>query len=752
MSEGGERIGYRSEWRGRAARGAGSVWRLEIEPAEGATSWAPVALAWEDPAVIEWGTVSKEEPVQGSGLTLRLVSESDRAFTGLYSADAGVWSVRVYRDGALYWSGTLDPELYGEPYCTAAGYEVEVTASDFGVMERRDFDLTGRVRLGDVIRGAVGACGLSPDITIHETISTRMSADDSSSVSLLDRLYIEASNFYDEEGEAMSWRKAAEGVLRPLALRMTQRGGKVEIFDLNGAYTTWPEREVWWSGADSELGVDRTYNRVRVRLSAYADNSGADGSLSHDDTLQEEGERAGTEHYWVDTDFATAPEGFDLVYGSAGNGVRKVEGLELPDGRLRLMRIDSVYSGSDTAGALFNAKKGLRSTMGTDITGNGWPIHTGVYTGEPFRPIMQVSGLHIVSPGGERGGEKKRYMLKVSMDLLLDVRYNPFESESEANEEGNYGRMKKQNEFMYCPVAITLRDHNGATVAWYDNRPVAVTDGYNDSACKWRTDSLLSAQSTVTGCSWLAWYDWEERENNCGIGGWAANKQTMGRYRGKNVPRRWKVRGDGLYIPLPPVSGYVTVTIGEGVYMSPGLVYGTQALRDMADAQEYNYQLAQKWRWLAYKDLKAEVVLATGKDADNEDLEDWAWIERGAADELEIETVVGTPGDWALPSARAILTNADGEAVKTLYRAGVTDRAERLLIGTVYSQHKERRDTLSGSCELLPELRSLTDASTAGTKYIMLGERQDLGAEQSEITMAAFGPDEWEGLEVMSDK
>jgi hypothetical protein len=76
----------------------------------------------------------------------------------------------------------------------------------------------------------------------------------------------------------------------------------------------------------------------------------------------------------------------------------------------------------------------------------------------------------------------------------------------------------------------------------------------------------------------------------------------------------------------------------------------------------------------------------------------------------------------------------------------VTDRLERLLIGTAYSQYAERKTTLSGTAELLPELLPLTEASTEG-RFTLLSEVQHLQEDLSEITMAEFAADNYEGID-----
>ncbi|MGM9798802.1 MAG: hypothetical protein ACI3ZY_14730 [Parabacteroides sp.] len=74
----------------------------------------------EDPLTIEWTEVDKLEPVMSSSARIQLFSDSDRQFVGLYTVETGSVRMDVYRDGSLYWSGTIDTELYEEPYAYIA--------------------------------------------------------------------------------------------------------------------------------------------------------------------------------------------------------------------------------------------------------------------------------------------------------------------------------------------------------------------------------------------------------------------------------------------------------------------------------------------------------------------------------------------------------------------------------------------------------------------------------------------------------
>jgi len=153
-----------------------------------------------------------------------------------------------------------------------------------------------------------------------------------------------------------------------------------------------------------------------------------------------------------------------------------------------------------------------------------------------------------------------------------------------------------------------------------------------------------------------------------------------------------------------------------------------------------------------YKNPTIRIVNGHGKDIDVEDIEDKAWVNIAAKEDLEIETILGTHPDGVCPSARGLIMEGytpvdefcrprDAEGNKL-----PAQRLERLLIGTVYSQYASRHNTLSGTVRVLPDMRVLTDASTSG-KYIMLSEVQDLMQDTSEILMSEFVADCYDGIE-----
>ena len=185
-----------------------------------------VSLVREGAAVIEWGEVGKLDPVAGSSLTLTLLSESDREFLWLWQVEVGTVRCDVYRNGSLYWSGVLDTELYEEPYTWVSDYEVAVTFSDLAVLDRLKWSGEGLWTVRGVIDHCISECGVNVSgLQLQHSLCSYSSGNDDTPIDL-STLKVNAANFYDEDGEAMTLREVLEAVLQPLALRLCFRAAR----------------------------------------------------------------------------------------------------------------------------------------------------------------------------------------------------------------------------------------------------------------------------------------------------------------------------------------------------------------------------------------------------------------------------------------------------------------------------------------------------------------------------------------------
>lgn len=662
----------------------------------------------KNPLDIEWPETDKLEPVQSSRATLQLYSDNDRQFVDLYTIEAGSIRIDVRRDKKLYWSGTLDPELYEEPFAYLSDYGVTLTFTDVAILERLNWCKTGFMTLREVITEALSATGIRYK-DMKECISTRLS--EYSSENLLDAISVNCDNFFDEDGEPLSMREVLDETLRPFALRLIQKDGDFNIYDLNGIHTSIEPDAICWTSDDAILGVDKVYNNVKLTFSPYEKNTLLKGEVDKESVT---GGREVTT--WVYTEVAESEKGFTTRLSDTGKGLEK-------NSKAKFFRINPIYSGQDEAGIAWTMQTFTYHASGK------YENHVQPATSGTNELLMRVPDMPYLT---YIGYDRTNYRLKLNLSLLFDVRYNPFEGAQKQNEEGNWDRLKNWCNFAYVPFLLTLRDASGNAIYHWENKGVKDSRSFAHTPlnCKW------VAGEGSWGDAWLCWYQ-GDRKSETGLGGWQSNKQSIGYYRGEKIPILFDKMDQGEYIDLPDKSGYLELKIGTGVPCYDDKSDDHWKLRD---------DIYERVRWVLYKDPVLSIVDKNGKSLKTEDVECNAWINRSAKEELKIDTILGTLKKKS-PTALGQLFQASYDPIRnSFYRAGVTERLERLLIGTVYSNYATRHNTLSGTTELLPSFGIYTDRNEPG-KYILLSETQHLQEDESEIFLVQFDADNYKGVE-----
>lgn len=659
----------------------------------------------EEPLEIEWPETDKMEPVQSSNATLRLYSDSDRQFVDLYTIEAGNVRLDVMRNGELYWSGTLDPELYEEPFAYDANYGVELTFADMAILDRLSWQDKGFMTLRDIFNKVLLGTGVR-HTGVVEYISTKLS--EYSTENLLDGIYVNLANFYDEDGEAMTMREVLDETLRPFGLRLIQKGGYIVLYDLNHIHSALQPKFVNWKSDDSVLGVDKVYNNVKLTFSPYNKSDLINGKI--DPKTVGSGQKLTTRVY---TESSSNEIGFYTHLSDTAKGLIKNE-------KAKFFRIEPVFSGQEETGIAWTIQ----------TFGNG----TGPYNSYIQPATSDTNNMLLKVPDAPYlayiGLDRREYRLKLNISILFDVRYNPFEEAQVQNEEGNWDRLKNWCNFAYVPFKLTLRDENGNAIYHWQNKAVKESNSFARVDCRW------VAGESAWGDAWMCWYQ-GNRKNETGLGGWQLNKQIIGYYRGDKLPVLFDKMDPAEYVDMPDKPGYLELQIGTGV---PCYDYGD---KDNWQLRDDIYPIT---RWVLYKDPTIVIVDKNGKQISSEDVEHNAWVNRSAKEELKIDTVLGTLKEPSPAALGQFYLVSDKSVKNAFYRAGVTDQLERLLIGTVYSNYAKRHNTLSGTAGILPSFAIYTDINEPG-KYILLKETQKLQADESEILMAEFDADNYEGVE-----
>lgn len=767
------------------------VWRCDILQ-ESDTAFNVKRLRFPDsePLIIEYNETAKEEVVCGSTATLTIVSPGDRTYLDLYSIKAGQIRLDVYRNGSLFWSGCLDPEFYEEPYDSDSDYEVSLTFSDFGILDRTPYDMTGRKTLRELLDVALGRTKLNFNGVDESLISTQFT--DGTPLTL-SSLKIASENFYDEDGVASSYKEVVDGIFQPLGLKMVQRAGKIFVFDINGLYCTAGASAIIWQ-SDGKLGTDSVYNNIKITFSPYSSAEVSDGELEYGDVFGPQWTNLQSDSSGVKYNNGSVPSGMSAptcysyyidydeshkhdydwdyalidftLFQSWDKG--KCTGLAEIGSYNSFFKIQPMLGGNETEGVVGGFYTGGHGALST-----GWPERKGLSpASHPETLAMKTARVYLPDMGE---ADAANNYLRIEQELLFDPRYNPFEDSGDGNESGNYDFVTNGAAFAFIPVAIVVYDEAGTALCHYSNEWLTANgqpgNGFVSTACdKYGSKWGWKSGEAKWGEAWLAYYDPEDIMTGTGVMGWQCNRQSVGKPwtdGSKKVKKRvyqyvdksdgsvkefwmfdsFKKLPDGQFIPYPPKGGYLEIRVYNGVWVFDDTdKFSKDASGYFKDNKGY-----EKIRWQLYKLPKVSVVKRT-LTLDEETMDDVEYsgvLNADAKEELEIDTVCGT-ADVVCPTAKGIYMSAGtGEQIQQLMRAGREAHPEQLLIGTLYSQYADRRTTLSGEVDidaggLSPYVDPLQGEDV---RFIKSGESVNAKEDMADATFIEIRPDEYDGKE-----
>lgn len=685
----------------------------------------------DSPVVIEWDRRDKEAVLVGSVCSVSLISPGDRTYIGIYTVKPGDISVEVRRDGALYWAGTLDPEFYEEPYAYGSRYDVRLTFSDFGIMERGKFDLTGNVTAAALLSASLAYARLALP-TDQRYISSKLTAG--GRYMQLGDVAVRSENFYDEEGEAATWAEALAGMLQPLALRVEQRAGKVWVYDMNALseITTADKRNpaIYWAGTDQTLGVDKAVNNVRITFSPYADSE-----LFADDEAAfvpaSEGQQR-FPYYLTTPPYPVTPEwdqsgvSFIMQYPGALTTPATTQYAG------NAFAIEPRLSAQEAVGLAYWFKS--RSAVGgQDVT---WKA--GELSDLSAKAVWALPPVPL--PAYDSGGA----LLRLSLPLVIDARYNPFEQADTVYDDEQESFVNK-TALILIPFSAVIKNEVGDVLYHYVN-----IDEFNKTDTKTIGDFLSTAGRWEAGAAgvssgMLAYYSGGEYGGRNEAAGWRTNRQLLSQKCGfVNANRKsFAMMDDGQYMAYPPTGGRLEVKIHTG-YLSYSTVgddieiVTTETIRPLI-------------RWLLYGLPALEIVRsdATLSEFPNEDIEYSGMINEEAKEDVEIDTICGTV-ESPNPCARGLMLEAaSGQPLRALTRAGRTDSPEQLLIGTIYSQYAARHTVLSGTTAIgdnadTAPIWLYTEDAQEGKRFFRAGGVQNLIEDEDEAVWVEYTPDEYE--------
>ena len=783
--------------RGEFASRNGNIWRVDImqEADEPFAEVEEMSFDGDEPVIISWDKKDKEDVICGSSATVKVISERDGQYQHLYTIAPGDIRMDIYWNGEIYWTGCLDPEFYEEPYTLKENYVVTLTFSDFGILDRMKFDLTGTPCLMDYVTRALEVAKIELEVSTELVSSYVWNKGD-----LMDNAYVRPENFADEDGEVNTWQEALEAVLQPMALKIIQKQGEIHLIDINGAWE-WSEYAyennasqsryhklselVEWTSDDCELGADKVANSVTVSFSPYSDDEAEKMTMEYQDTEDVanmlewiDSPTKQTNHKWImadNGDDMNIPGRYDfwnhsvkanehytdfiMLVGRKGGNVTMENGLWVKI----VPQIGNVQEQSAVL---------VRYNNGRFIDGYYEKIEwiNGLWGKPQMKTILRSPRIRVIQEDGDNN-----YLL-LKLDVLISARYNPW-SDHDDNNNPEEEQVKEQTATFFVPCIVQMYDADGNATWFYtneDNVTQYEARGFRDG--QWKRGACPGLEA----CCWLQYWEKGKFFGGTPIGSWVTNRHAVGTWPTElgatnNVGKYFsKLQFTDYQNKLPDgelirlnkdVTGFLEVKVLAGIYAynqydgynhKPILFRGTYGSWDGNDEDSSSRTGEwEKGRWMMMKNLSIEYV-SHGKPNKSYKLDDIDYtgtINPDAKDEIKLDTMCGVHPKMNI-FAKGCYMGTKTSLMKSITRAGVTDVPERLLIRTLTAQYNNRHKTFKGTIamKITKKKFSHTTIQTYRTTkvfsnknpmafYLAVEEEQNLADETAEVTLCEISPD-----------
>lgn len=697
-----------------------------------------ICLEGDEPCVIEWQETGKMDVVQSSTCTLRVSNENDRQMVQLMNhPDA---ACLVWREGKPYWWGHLDDAIYEEPYSFKKAYVTELIFSDFGILNRIPFTLTGKRSVNAVVRDCLEPTQYGDGVTMPVNLYTSLLDPKTQQPITLDKLYINADRFKadGESWDAMtSKREVLEEILRPLGLRIMQKNGQIYIYDID--YLRDHDNfynYIVWKGTDAYLKGSETFGWYEVAFEPDANETLADVEIDYDTIPWVEDERFFTSCY-DESQFTQLNMGY---YIQAGGYIGPEPPLDISP----------------------NAKFFRTRPILTDgvNTGIGWRIKC--YTIDHYIGNAPILGERNLVRGNVAGSiretekvfsietsylpvvpDRDKYQLRVNLDFILSFRPNPFDNPPDewVTQQSWYANFEKEwremNRFaIMVPVKLELVNDAGIAIYHYKNAdsedilaPQTIT-GYLGKVSPLGIGGGYWKQGAATsfGDMFLAYYkdykpDDKDRDPLVTKGGWSTNRIALVK-KMEISGSLYRVRDDGEYLPLPPAAGRLRLTVGNGVFLFDFKL----SWHVLFLLSAFTQQMYRNPKITLVKDKRREDGINTDTVYERDMISYYA-------DRFKETVKAGTWEKGIAPSAHGLFFNASGIVWEKFIKNGSARTLQEHRLRCLEDQNFYTQPVLSGTAELNTGFCAYREYNTPGI-FLVTGIRQDLQQDIEHVTMA----------------
>lgn len=256
--------------------------RVEIYTTDSAE---PVSLLLAADAVnIEYTSDNIYKPLKQSCCTINVLTKD--VLTDLYTGQLDNVKVKILRNGKLFWFGYLTPNVYSSEFSD----DYDLLSLEF-IDTIAQLENTKFTKSENTINSFLNViCGILDMIDADRTINqiylhSSLSMDSSSD--LLNKLFIQERNFYDEEGEAETNKEVMEDIISYLGMTLIQFEDKYLVLDYqalqnsNYSFTVYDRttgtvtdiilpsdirnvKEIGIAEANASISLGNVYNKVSV--------------------------------------------------------------------------------------------------------------------------------------------------------------------------------------------------------------------------------------------------------------------------------------------------------------------------------------------------------------------------------------------------------------------------------------------------------------------------------------------------------
>lgn len=664
---------------------------------------------------------SKFDTVIGSGATFDLLAKTTFQFIDLYTGDIKKYQVRCYRDGAVIWIGWLNTEYYQEDFSRAKNVQIDLTASDFTILERIQYldenmkPYEGIASLYSILTTCISKLELPFRYLYIASSITPGDIALAASESILHVEYNKNRNFYDEDYKALDCKAVIESVLKTFLLSIKQVEGDLFIYDVE-ALVNGTAFKKYDAQTFAYLGVEAIpTNAGQIEQIGYTSDSSTFSIIPSFNRAK--------------LTYSTFKQS-DIVEAS-------VDSFNVSTSMKVETKAD-VRSGLDYSYKVEQFKNASGFSFGQQIAGYYGCPTVITPTGEYIKNESPIAGIMLYNRAASTEyqklfyftaklpfliNESSDYALKIEAKILTSRVDNPIAD----------GKTVDNNINPCVQVLVPFRlyliekvvpligsagtPYNHTYYNSYDNTPLINGTGadrwvsFNSPQAEPQTESMLQF------CDWGAATSIDNRWTGC------KNIAYSKDYTG---PRATPVTTD-YYIPLP-----------AGTYGELGfcIVNGTNPLPKAKTGS-----ITPKM--ILMNDLKLSIVdRTTAKTIDLTDVEYTSYVNKqfkGDAD--DIEQVIGT-NKQAFPNENGSLLQWD--AAKTKYyfsriftKSGETAEIEKLALRTFISNYKSKTASLEVELKnTFKPLGYLTTKYIEGSKLMISGYKLNCKNDSVEVLAA----------------